>query len=166
MNHRERVKRILHYEKADRMPAVHFGYWDELLEEWAQQGHIPKELAAGYADGNARDKEIDKIIGWDFNWNTVRCGANLGLKPRFEYKVIEELPDGFLRVQNPEGLIERVKPGTRSIPAEDDYQLKDREAYERLSLTQARISSMRCSFSELTYSGFKRPSRVAGSSSS
>ncbi len=143
MNNRERVKQILHYGKADRMPAVHFGYWEELLEEWAEQGHIPKDLSVGCWDGTEKDKELDKIIGWDFNWNTVRCGANFGLNPRFEHKVIEELPDGFLRVQNPEGLIERVKPGARSIPAEDDYQLKDRESYEKLYLPKLQWSEDR-----------------------
>ncbi|MBE7091145.1 MAG: hypothetical protein E7363_04440 [Clostridiales bacterium] len=133
MNHRERVKQILHYGKADRMPAVHFGYWDELLVEWAEQGHIPADLARGLWDGNEKDRELDKIIGWDFNWYTTTSGS-IRLDPAFPRVVLEELPDGFLRVQNPEGLIERVRPGASSIPAEDDYQLKDREAFEKLYL--------------------------------
>ena len=45
MNARERCINILHYKNADRMPAVHFGYWRELLDEWAEQGHISQELA-------------------------------------------------------------------------------------------------------------------------
>ncbi len=40
MNHRERVKAIFHYQPYDRMPVVHFGYWNETLEKWYQQGHI------------------------------------------------------------------------------------------------------------------------------
>ena len=36
---------ILHYKPVDRLPAVHFGYWQELLQEWAEQGHISRELA-------------------------------------------------------------------------------------------------------------------------
>jgi uroporphyrinogen decarboxylase len=143
MNNRERAMNILHYKKADRMPAVHFGYWDELLVEWAEQGHIPKELSFQVYDGSEKDRELDKLIGWDFNWFTVRAGANFGLSPRFETKVIEELPDGFLRIQNGDGLIERVKPGTSSIPAEDDYQLKDREAYEKLYLPKLQWSEDR-----------------------
>jgi uroporphyrinogen decarboxylase len=54
------------------------------------------------------------------------------LSPRFEHKVLETLPDGSQRVQNGEGLIERIHPGVISIPAEDDYLLKDREAFETL----------------------------------
>ena len=52
--------------------------------------------------------------------------------PRFEEKVLEELPDGTRRVQNHLGMIEKVKPGVRSIPSEDDYLLKDRAAFEEL----------------------------------
>ena len=45
MTNRERAMNILHYRPVDRFPAVHFGYWSSLLEEWAEQGKIPKELA-------------------------------------------------------------------------------------------------------------------------
>lgn len=131
MTNRERVKNILHYQKADRMPAVHFGYWFELLEEWAEQGHISKDIPRSWADGNETDRELDRLLGWDFNWfRTV--GPQNKLFPAFEYKVLEKLPDGFMRVQNGDGLIERIREGAGSIPAEDDYQLKDREAFEAL----------------------------------
>lgn len=132
MNNRERTMNILHYREADRMPAVHFGYWRELLQEWADQGHISRPIANEARDGNAPDRELDKIIGWDFNWCNIKCGKN-GLFPKFEYKILETLPDGTQRVQNEAGLIERVKPGAEgSIPSEDDYQLKDRAAFEKL----------------------------------
>ena len=122
---------ILHYKEVDRLPAVHFGYWPELLEEWAEQGHIPRELAENNYDGSEKDRELDKLLGWDHNW-LCAFGANNGLFPAFEYKELEHLPDGFVRIQNPDGLIERIRPGTTSIPAEDDYQLKDRKAFEEL----------------------------------
>ena len=131
MTNRERAMNILHYQPVDRFPAVHFGYWSELLEEWAEQGKISKELAASVGDGNEADRELDRLIGWDFNWYRV-AGSRNGLFPAFEYKVLETLPDGTQRVQNNVGLIERVKPGVASIPSEDDYVLKDREAFETL----------------------------------
>ena len=131
MTNRERAMRILHYEAPDRMPAVHFGYWRELLAEWADQGKLSRELAQAYRDGNDADREIDRLIGWDFNW--YHCvGARNGLRPTFENKVLEVLPDGSRRVQNGAGIIERHKPGLTSIPSEDDYLLKDREAFETL----------------------------------
>lgn len=122
---------ILHFLPVDRFPAVHFGYWGELLEEWAEQGKIPRELAVENYDGSEKDRELDKLIGWDFNWSQV-AGCRNGLFPAFEDKVLETLPDGTLRIQNSLGLIERVKPGITSIPSEDDYLLKDREAFETL----------------------------------
>ena len=131
MTNRERALNLLHYKPVDRMPAVHFGYWHELLIEWAEQGKIPMELARSYGDSNAADRELDRLIGWDFNWQHI-VGAHMGLKPGFEYKVLEVLPDGTQRVQNGAGLIEKVKPGVTSIPSEDDYLCKDREAFETL----------------------------------
>ncbi|MCI8542977.1 uroporphyrinogen decarboxylase family protein [Acetatifactor aquisgranensis] len=131
MTNRERAMNILHFQPVDRFPAVHFGYWSELLEEWAEQGKIPKDLAVDNYDGSEKDRELDKLIGWDFNWSQT-TGSRNGLFPAFEYKVLETLPDGTQRVQNNVGLIERVKPGVASIPSEDDYVLKDREAFETL----------------------------------
>lgn len=131
MTNRERAMNILHFQPVDRFPAVHFGYWSELLEEWAAQGKIPRELAVDNRDGSEKDRELDRLIGWDFNWSQV-TGAQNGLFPAFGYKVLETLPDGTKRVQNSVGLIERIKPGITSIPSEDDYLLKDREAFETL----------------------------------
>ncbi len=99
--------------------------------EWAEQGHIPFDLARGWYDGSPQDAEIDKIIGWDFNWYHTVSGINR-LYPGFEPKVLEILPDGTQRVQNGDGLIEKIKPGIVSIPSEDDYTLKDRHCFESL----------------------------------
>lgn len=131
MTNRERAYNLLHYKNVDRLPAVHFGYWPELLVEWAEQGHIDMELARAWCDGSPAERVLDEKLGWDFNWGAV-VSPNNGLHPAFEYKVLERLPDGFLRVQNYEGLIERVREGAGSIPAEDDYQLKDSAAFEEL----------------------------------
>jgi len=131
MTNRERAINILHFKPVDRMPAVHFGYWPELLIEWAEQGKIPMDVARSWGDGNAADREIDRLIGWDFNWSRT-TGAHMGLRPGFEHKVLEVFPDGTQRIQSGSGIIERVRPGVTSIPSEDDYLLKDREAFETL----------------------------------
>ena len=145
MTNRERAMNILHYKPVDRLPAVHFGYWPELLAEWAEQGKIPKELSIGNGDGNEKDRALDKLIGWDFNWHTTVSPDN-HLRPGFEHKVLEEFPDGTKRVQNGDGLIERIKPGAGSIPSEDDYILKDRKAFEefykeKMQFTPDRINT-------------------------
>lgn len=145
MTNTERAMNILHYKDTDRLPAVHFGYWGELLKEWAQQGKIPAELAEGVGDGNVNDKELDKLIGWDFNWSCT-AGANNGLMPRFEEKELGVLPDGSRRILNSVGVIERIKPGITSIPSEDDYTLKDREAFETLYKPKMQYSPDRVNF--------------------
>jgi len=131
MTNRERAMNLLHFKPVDRIPAVHFGYWGELLNEWAAQGKIPKELSQNCWDGSPNDRELDKLIGWDFNWSRT-TGSNNGLNPGFEHKVLEVLADGTKRVQSWTGIIEKIKPGIVSIPSEDDYLLKDREAFETL----------------------------------
>ncbi len=139
MNNIERMQNILHFRDVDRLPAVHFGYWPELVIEWAELGKIPAELAHGWYDGGEKDRRLDELIGWDFNWQHM-ASAPHSLSPMFETKVLETLPDGSRRVQNNVGLIERVKPGRISIPSEDDYLLKDRAAFEELYLPKMQFS--------------------------
>ena len=134
MTTRERCMNILHYKDTDRIPAVHFGYWGELLVEWAEQGHISMEMAKGAVrDGSPVQAELDKIIGWDCTWHNC-VYPKLGLYPAFKREVIETLPDGSQRVLTDKGVIEKFKPGIVSIPSEDDYLLKDRKAFEEFFL--------------------------------
>ena len=143
MTTRERCMNILHYKNVDRMPAVHFGYWKEVLAEWAEQGHISKELAeSARRDGSVGQRELDKIIGWDCNWFTTVAPKN-GLVPAFEQKILDVLPDGSQRVLSPHGVIEKIKPEIVSIPSEDDYLLKDRDAFERLFKPKMQFSPER-----------------------
>ena len=149
MTTRERCLNILHYKDVDRLPAVHFGYWGELLDEWAEQGHITKEMAvATRGDSSKEQRELDRIIGWDCNWQNIK-GANMGLFPRFERKVLEVLPDGSQRVQTGLGVIEKIKPGVVSIPSEDDYLLKDRKAFEEFFLPKMQYSDDRAKSEDL-----------------
>ena len=107
MTTRERCLNILHYKDVDRLPAVHFGYWGELLIEWAEQGHISMEMAKGAVhDGSPIQRELDKIIGWDCTWHNC-VYPKLGLSPTFEKKILETLPDGSQRVQTAKGVIEK-----------------------------------------------------------
>ena len=40
MNLRENVRAVLQYEPFDHMPVIHFGYWQETLEKWREEGHL------------------------------------------------------------------------------------------------------------------------------
>ena len=162
MTNRQRALNILHYKPVDRLPAVHFGYWKELVAEWAEQGKISKSIADSWSGSNEADRELDKILGWDFNW--ACCSkTNNKLMPRFEKKVLEVFADGSKRVMNDFGLIERVKPGRTSIPSEDDYTLKDREAFERLYLPKMQYSDDRVDLEYFkAYNDMELPDRPRG----
>ena len=159
MTNLERTMNILHFKAADRLPAVHFGYWKELLLEWAEQGHISYELATAWRDSSNVDKELDKIIGWDFNWYTTRSGQTR-LFPAFKREVLETFPDGTQRVLTGNGVIEKIKPGVVSIPSEDDYLLKDREAFETLFKPKMQYTPERIDFDFLKSFNDNRPKDI------
>ena len=39
------MKAVLNYERHDRLPVVHFGFWNETLDKWAAEGHLTEEEA-------------------------------------------------------------------------------------------------------------------------
>lgn len=130
MNLRQRVDAVLHYRPYDSMPVVHFGFWPELLQKWAAEGHIRPELIESWADASPADREIAGKLGFDMNWNTVFVTHDF-LFPRFERKVLQEFPDGSRQVLNWEGMIVLETPDALSMPVEVDHLLKDRAAWEK-----------------------------------
>ena len=143
MTNRQRANAVLHYQDYDRLPVVHFGYWQETLQKWAEQGHITKGQADNWSDGNIIDLELSKKLNFDFNWYSNFFTIN-SLWPAFEPEVVKEFPDGTKHVLNEEGVIVTQKPGATGIPAEIGYTLKDRASWQehykhRLEFSQERI---------------------------
>jgi uroporphyrinogen decarboxylase len=129
MNDRQRAMAVLNYQPYDRLPIVHFGFWDDTLDKWASEGHITEEEAEAWGDGNPTDVALGRKLGFDFNYYTVmHCQTHL--KPGFDREVIEELPDGSKKVLNGEGVIILEKPNTVGIPPEIDHLLKGRKEWE------------------------------------
>ena len=129
MNNRERLLAVLNYHPYDRLPLVHFGFWHETLQKWAEEGHISQKLAKEWRDGNIADQEITALLGFDFNY--AGCvGSNCGLLPGFEAKILKELPDGSRHVMNGDGVVELHAPDAGSIPAEIEHTLVDRKSWE------------------------------------
>ena len=131
MNNRERVSAVLHYEPYDRLPVVHFGYWNETLIKWANEGHLEMGDAFSWADGNLTDLALNAKLGFDLNYYSTLT-PNAGLYPGFEPRVIEELPDGSRKVLVSDGAVELHREGAGSIPARVDHLLKDRRSWEEL----------------------------------
>lgn len=79
MNSRERWLGCMRFQPVDHVPDEEFGYWDETFPQWHAQG-LPK-----YVDNNWK---ADVFFGFETKMGGPPFG--LGLRPGFEYKVIEE----------------------------------------------------------------------------
>ena len=145
MNHRERVRAVLHYQPYDRMPLVSFGYWPETLDKWAAQGYITADDAEGYRrdeDNGPADRRVMELLGFDFNWCSI-VGGNNFLMPRFTEETLEVKPDGSRIIRNGDGLIEQVNAGIISIPAMIGTSLTGRDAWEAMYLPKLQYSADR-----------------------
>ena len=146
MTFRENIDAILHYRPYERMPVVSFGFWNETVTKWANEGHISPEDAEDYiknGDNSEGDRHIMEKLGFDFNWNSC-LGSNVLLFPPFEKTVLETCPDGSRIIRDPDGLICRETPGIVSIPSEIGTTLTDRHAWEteylpRLQMCRERV---------------------------
>ena len=140
MTTRENILALLNYETYDALPIVHFGYWNETLTKWANEGHIPKK------DYHSKNwGPIARQQGFDFGWseeNTFHIDTNLN--PLFERQLLREEADGTQTIRNHIGVTLLQKAGAGSIPAEVDHLLKDRASWEehflpRLQYAEERI---------------------------
>ena len=148
MNNRERSLAILNYEAYDRLPLVHFGYWTQTLEKWAAERHVTEEEAQNWSDGNPVDFQINRRLGFDFDWSST-FSWETGLRPAIEPRVIEEFPDGSRKILNDYGAFVIEKPGVTSIPAEFDHLLKGRKEWEEFFLPKLQFSEERISSAEV-----------------
>ena len=145
MTHRENALAVLRYESCERLPIVHFGFWNETLAHWAAEGHLTAEQAASWSDGNAVDDDIGTRLGFDLNWYRT-VGASVYLRPTFESRVLEELPDGSRKVLNRDAVVVLQSDDARGIPPEIDHLLKGRAEWEehflpRLKWDRERVTS-------------------------
>ncbi len=133
MSLRQRYRRTMFFQHVDCMPNFEFGYWKETLGEWRQQG-LPPEI-----DNEAKAYEYFGIE----NWQTAPVNV-MGLKPGFQYEVLEETDDIITYRDSGSGCIAEInKEGHQSIPHYLDFALKGRDSWEqfreRLQPTPDRI---------------------------
>ncbi len=152
MNNRERTLAILNYQPYDRLPLVHFGYWNELLDKWAAEGHLTSEESKAWSDGNAVDAVLSARLGFDFNWSQA-FGWQTRLFPPIEKKIIEERPDGSRLVLNEDGGTVIEKKGIVSIPTEVDHLLKGRKEWEEIFKPRLQFDNRRFTQAEVTIDG-------------
>ncbi|MDR1463739.1 MAG: hypothetical protein LBJ11_00355 [Oscillospiraceae bacterium] len=129
MTNRDRALAVLRYQPYDHLPLVHFGFWNETLDKWAEEGHITEEEARRWGDGNAFDRSIAGKLGFDFNWS-AGTGLHVGLRPGFPREIIRDLGGGARHVRNGNGVVELERDGATSIPQEISHLLVDRASWE------------------------------------
>ncbi|MEZ5275788.1 MAG: uroporphyrinogen decarboxylase family protein [Opitutaceae bacterium] len=118
MTERERFLATLRYQDRDRSPISDFGFWDETLVIWREQG-LPEWV----------DKtNTDRAFGMD-NYEPS-SGINPELCPWFPYEVLEDRGENEV-VQQIDGV--RVLKGKfmGSIPQHLEHLLVDRESWEK-----------------------------------
>lgn len=148
MNNRESSMAILNYQPYDHFPVVHFGFWNETLAKWAEEGHITWEEARGWGDGNICDTSIGHKLGFDFNWYSC-FHFQSSLKPGFERHLVKTHPDGSREVMNGDGVIIIEKDEAGSIPSEVAHTLKDRKSWEEQYLHRMQWSRDRIDWAAL-----------------
>ncbi|MDP6153118.1 MAG: uroporphyrinogen decarboxylase family protein [Phycisphaeraceae bacterium] len=121
MNDRERFIATMHYQERDRCPICDFGFWDETIDAWHEQGFPP------IVEGEGRGEQASEFFGMD-RWAGGPT-IEVGLCPGFESCIIEDRGDHEV-VQQGDGV--RVLRAKRmsSIPHHESHLLVGRESWE------------------------------------
>ncbi len=119
MTHRERWLRTMHFEPVDHVPDEEFGYWDNTLTIWHEQG-LPRE--------------IDTLPKADLYFGFAprrHVPVAQFLLPGFERRVIDDSGEHLLIRDENGATCEIHSSGQDSIPHFIDFLLKGREEWER-----------------------------------
>jgi uroporphyrinogen decarboxylase len=124
MNSRERFHAIMHYQPWDRSPIADFGFWDETIVIWHEQG-LPKEV---YFNGG--DNNTSEFFGMDFGIDGIGTGVESGLFPAFEEKIIEDQGNRIILQQDDGVIVERDR-FMSSIPKPIAHTLTNRDSWHK-----------------------------------
>jgi uroporphyrinogen decarboxylase len=119
LTHRERFLRTMHFEPVDHVPDEEFGYWDNTLTLWHEQG-LPQEVDSNW--------KADVYFGFA---PRASIGVHEGLLPGFERKVLDDTGEHVLIRDEHGATCEIHGSGQDSIPHFIDFLLKGREEWER-----------------------------------
>jgi uroporphyrinogen-III decarboxylase len=115
---RERFRRTMHFEKPDGIPFFEFGYWDETLPTWHEQG-LPRSV-----DTEERAYEYFGIEDFAF------APANHHIMPLGEREIISET-ETTVTFRAPNRVIGTEQKGTaKSIPHFIEFPVKTREDWK------------------------------------
>ena len=124
MNSRKRFNATMHYQPRDRAPIADFGFWDETVIIWHEQG-LPKDI---YFNGG--DNNTVEYFGMDFGIDRLGTGVENGLFPTFEEKILEDHGNRIV-LQQADGVIVERDRFMSSIPHPIAHTLTDRESWQQ-----------------------------------
>lgn len=124
MNNRQRFHATMHYQPRDRSPIADFGFWEETIPIWHEQG-LSKDVFFTYKESNTVD-----FFGMDFGIDSTGIGVESGLYPAFEEKVIEDHGNRII-LQQPDGVIVERDRFMSSIPKPIAHTLTDRDSWKK-----------------------------------
>jgi uroporphyrinogen decarboxylase len=124
MNNRQRFLATMHYAPRDRMPIADFGFWDETLVVWREQG-LPAHIS-----NLPGERNTDGYFGMDFNLDDLggATGVFVGLAPGFAFEVIEDRGDTEI-IQQADGVRVLRHKFMSSIPTDVGHLLVDRQSW-------------------------------------
>ncbi|MGC8805414.1 MAG: uroporphyrinogen decarboxylase family protein, partial [Candidatus Ratteibacteria bacterium] len=133
MTPRERWQNIFHFRPVDRIFNMEFGWWNDTLIRWHNEG-LPQEV-----DTIGKG---DLFFGFD---RMLSVPVNLGLDPVFKTETIEET-EKYIVTRDSTGVIaKQFKDGTSSIPHYIKFPIENRsdwlEFKKRLSPDSNRYPS-------------------------
>lgn len=122
MNNRQRFHATMHYLPRDRSPIYDFGFWDETLPAWHNQG-LPPE---------ANQANSDRYFGMDAGLDRFYdlLGVEVALEPAFAERTIEDLGDREV-FQQGDGVRVLRQKSMGTIPKPLSYVLVDRESWKK-----------------------------------
>ncbi|MBN1460471.1 MAG: hypothetical protein JXA57_13125 [Armatimonadetes bacterium] len=119
MTHRERWLRTMHFEPVDHIPDEEFGYWENTLTLWHEQG-LPSEIDSL--------PKADIYFGFAPRWEIP---VRQYFLPAFEREVIDDSGEHIVIRDEHGATCEIHSSGQDSIPHFIDFLLKGRGEWER-----------------------------------
>ena len=118
LSHRERFRRLMHFQTVDRGIHHEFGYLKETIDRWHQEG-LPADLTS--------NPEIEGSFGCD----PVRTvPVNIALQPGFETEIIEEKQDSVIKRRADGAIVEEQKSTQTTIPHYIKFPIECRRDWE------------------------------------
>lgn len=122
MNERERFNATMHYRPVDRCPIADYGFWDETIPAWHEQG-LPASIDR---------TNIHAYLGMDYNVDDLYDTTGIDVKwyPKFPVEVLEDRGDHEI-VQQDDGVQVLRRKFMSSIPHPVRHLLQDRESWKK-----------------------------------